>query len=145
MLIQEMTDQASKELLGRARIARVACVHEGQPYVTPMSVTRDGDWLYGFSTVGQKIDWMRTNPRVCVEVEEVVSRKNWATVIVMGEYQELTTGEERAYAHALLQRRPAWWEPGYSRTVIGGKERPMKGVFFRIHMDQVTGHTGFPN
>lgn len=144
MLIQEMTNQSSLEMLARASMGRVACVHEGQPYVTPMSVTRDGNWLYAFSTVGQKIDWMRTNPRVCVEVDEVVSHKNWATVIVMGEYQELTTDEERAYAHALLQRRPAWWEPGYSKTMINGKERPLKGVFFRIRIDKVTGHIGFP-
>ena len=109
-----------------------------------MSVTYDANWLYSFSTVGQKITWMRANPRVCVEVEEVVSRQDWATVIVMGRYQELTSDADRTYAHDLLQRRPAWWEPGYSKTVIEGKERPLKGVYFRICIDQITGHIGYP-
>ena len=145
MLIQSMTELASTELLARATLGRVACAHEGQPYVTPMSVTYDANWLYGFSTIGQKITWMRANPHVCVEVDEVVSRLDWATVIVMGQYQELTTDEERTYAHDLLQKRPAWWEPGYSKTVIEGKERPLKGVYFRISIDQITGHRGIPD
>ena len=73
MLIQSMTGVASLELLERATLGRVACTHEGQPYITPMSVTYDANWLYSFSTLGQKITWMRANPHVCVEVEELVS------------------------------------------------------------------------
>jgi uncharacterized protein len=145
MLIQSMTGVASLELLERAKLGRVACAHEGQPYVIPMSVTYDANWLYSFSTLGRKITWMRANPRVCVEVEELVSRQDWATVIVMGRYQELTTDADRTYAHDLLKQRPAWWEPGYSKTVIEGKERPLKGVYFRICIDQITGHRGIPD
>ena len=62
----------------------------------------------------------------------------------MGRYQELTTDAERTYAHDVLQRRPAWWEAGYSKTVIEGKERPLKGVYFRISIDQITGHVASP-
>jgi len=142
MLIQSMTGVASLELLERATLGRVACTHEGQPYITPMSVRYDANWLYSFSTLGQKITWMRANPQVCVEVEELVSAQDWATVIVIGRYQELTTEKERTYAHDLLEQRPAWWEPGYSRTVIKGKERPLKPVYFRILIDQITGHRG---
>ena len=145
MLIQSMTGMASLELLERATLGRVACSHEGQPYITPMSVTYDANWLYSLSTLGQKITWMRANPHVCVEVEELVSPQDWATVIVIGRYQELTTEKERTYAHDLLERRPAWWEPGYSRTVMEGKERPLKPVYFRILIDQVTGHRGIPD
>ena len=145
MLIQSMTGLASLKLLERATLGRVACAHEGQPYITPMSVTYDANRLYSFSTLGQKITWMRANPHVCVEVEELVSPQDWATVIVIGRYQELTTEEERTYAHNLLERRPAWWEPGYSRTVMEGKERPLKPVYFRILIDQITGHRGIPD
>ena len=145
MVIRSMTEPASLELLARATLARVACVQEGRPYITPLSVTYDANALYGLSTVGQKVTWMRANPHVCVEVEEVVSRLNWATVIVMGRYQELTSEADRAHAHGLLERRPSWWEPGYSKTVIEGRERHAKGVFFRISVDQVSGHIGIPD
>jgi len=119
------------------------------PFKRPLASTgasiHDANWLYSFSTLGQKITWMRANPHVCVEVEELVSPQDWATVIVIGRYQELTTEKDRTYAHDLLERRPAWWEPGYSRTVMEGKERPLKPVYFRILIDQITGHRGIPD
>jgi len=144
MLIQNMTEAASLELLKRAKLGRVACAYEGQPYVTPMSVTYGENCLYSFSTVGQKITWMRANPQVCVEVEELVSVHEWATVIIMGRYQELVTDADRRHAHDLMIHRPTWWEAGYSKTVIEGKERPIKGVFFRILIDRVSGHYAIP-
>lgn len=149
MLIQSMTPQASIELLVRAKVGRLACAHEGQPYITPMSFMYDAGWLYSFSTMGQKIAWMRANPLVCVEADEVVNPQNWATVVVLGRYEEIpgsdTHGSLRAYAHDLLQKRPMWWEPGYVKTVIDGKERPLELVYFRVRMDKISGHRGVPD
>jgi len=71
MWINEMSRQASVELLARARLCRVGCSHDGQPYVTPMYCAYDGSNLYGFSTLGQKITWMRANPSVCVLADEI--------------------------------------------------------------------------
>ena len=143
MLIQSMNWQASIELLARAKVGRLACAHEGQPYITPMSFTYEAGWLYSFSTVGQKITWMRANPLVCVETEELVDRQNWATVIALGRYEELPktpSDSNRTLAYDLLQRRPMWWEPGYAKTVIDGKERSLESVYFRIHVSKITGH-----
>jgi nitroimidazol reductase NimA-like FMN-containing flavoprotein (pyridoxamine 5'-phosphate oxidase superfamily) len=149
MLIQGMTLQASFELLARATWGRLACAHDGQPYIAPISFACDAAWLYGFSTVGRKITWMRANPLVCIEADEVTSRQNWATVIVLGRYEELpdkpASSADRTHAYDLLQRRPVWWEPGYAKTVIDGKERALEGVYFRIHIDQITGHRGIPD
>src|SRR5450759_1360749 len=36
MLIHDMTRQASIDLLARMPLCRLACAHEGQPYVTPI-------------------------------------------------------------------------------------------------------------
>jgi uncharacterized protein len=148
MLIQSMTREASNELLARAKVGRLACAHEGQPYITPMSFTYEAGCLYSFSTVGQKITWMRANPLVCVETEELLNRQNWATVIAFGRYEELPktpSDSNRTLAYDLLQRRPMWWEPGYAKTVIDGKERPLEGVYFRIHVSKITGHRAVPD
>ena len=102
MKIHEMTRQESVALLARARLGRLACAQEGQPYITPMSCAYGDNYIYSFSRVGQKIAWMRANPSVCVEVDEVVSEQDWATVIVLGNYEELAdspqnrSGRERA-------------------------------------------------
>jgi nitroimidazol reductase NimA-like FMN-containing flavoprotein (pyridoxamine 5'-phosphate oxidase superfamily) len=149
MLIQAMTRQASVNVLERAKLGRLACAHEGQPYIVPILFAYDTDWLYSFSTLGQKIHWMRANPLVCLEVDEVVNREDWSTVIVFGRYEELpdTPAHEalRKRAHDLLQRRPAWWEPGYVKTVLDGKERPLEPLYFRISIEKISGHKGIPN
>src|ERR1035441_3985440 len=132
MLIHDMTPQASIDLLARMRLGRLACAHEGHPYITPVCCAYDDNYLYGFSTLGQKITWMRTNPLVCVEADELVSPWDWATVIVFGRYEELpdTFMYEalRKHAYDLLQRQPEWWEPGFVKIVLGRKTRPMEPV-----------------
>src|ERR1019366_3232061 len=149
MLIHDMTRQASIDLLARTRLGRVACAHEGQPYITPMYFAYHDNYLYSFSTLGRKITWMRANPLVCVEAEELASPQDWATVIVFGKYEELPDTPEyevyRERAYALLQRRPVWWEPGYVKTVLHEKTRPVEVMYFRIHIDQISGHRGVPN
>jgi uncharacterized protein len=149
MLIHDMTRQASIELLTRARLCRLACAHEEQPYITPIHCAYESNCLYSFSRLGQKVTWMRANPLVCVEAEELVSRQDWATVIVFGRYEELPDtpqyGVGRTHAYELLQKRPVWWEPGYMKTELSDKVDPVEVVYFRIHVDQISGHRGIPD
>jgi hypothetical protein len=104
--------------------------------------------LYSFATVGKKIEWMRSNPLVCVEADEVISATQWESVIVLGRYEELQDvprwQSAREHAHEMLSQYPMWWEPGYVKTVIDGAERPLVPVFYRISVDQITGHRATP-
>ena len=149
MLIHDMTRQASIDLLARTRLGRLACAHGSQPYITPIYCAYDDNCLYSFSTLGQKITWMRANPLVCVEADELASPQDWATVIVFGKYEELPDKPQhevhRRRAYDLLERRPMWWEPGYVKTVLHGKTRPLEFMYFRIRIDQISGHRGVPD
>ena len=62
MLIQELGRQASLDLLARMRLGRLACAQGAQPYVTPIYFVSHDGCLYGFPTLGQKIEWMRGQP-----------------------------------------------------------------------------------
>ena len=75
-------------MLARSNVAHLACSHENQPYIVPVHVDLDHEFLYGFATQGQKIDWMRHNPLVCLEMDEF-SPGQWASVVVFGRYEEL--------------------------------------------------------
>jgi nitroimidazol reductase NimA-like FMN-containing flavoprotein (pyridoxamine 5'-phosphate oxidase superfamily) len=148
MMIQELTREASLDLLARTRLGRLACAHGAQPYVVPIYFAYHNECLYGFSTVGQKIEWMRANPLVCVEADEVVGPEHWVTVLVFGRYEELPDTPEwagtRSTAHTLLKQYAVWWEPAYARTILHGIERPLVPVFYRIHCHRVTGHRAVP-
>jgi nitroimidazol reductase NimA-like FMN-containing flavoprotein (pyridoxamine 5'-phosphate oxidase superfamily) len=114
----------------------------------PVYFAYDNGYLYGFPTVGQKIEWMRANPLVCVEADEVVSPEQWVSVIVFGRYEELPDTPEwqsaRTLAHTLLKRHAAWWEPAYVKTILHGTQRQLVPVFYRIHGLQITGHRATP-
>ena len=52
--------------------------------------------------------------------------------------------DRRQLAWSLLQKHAMWWEPGQAKTILGGAERPMEGVYFRIRIDRITGHRATP-
>jgi len=144
MIIRDMTRAECTQLLEKLRFGRIACVEDGQPYIVPFGFAFDGHAIYSFATVGTRIRWMRANPLVCVEVEDIVSPQNWRTVIVFGRYMELPEtpefAAERATAHRLLSGHKLWWEPGFVRTVSHEIERPLDPGYFRVAIDRMTGH-----
>jgi len=140
VLIQEMTKEESLALLSRTHLARLACAQGCQPYVVPCYFIYNNNFLYSFTTVGQKIDWMRANPLVCVEADEVVSPHQWESVVVFGRYEELPDISERRFAYTLLQQKAMWSEPGYVKTIRHGTQRPLVTVFYRIRVVDITGH-----
>ncbi len=149
MLICDLSDENSIELLAHLRLGRIACAQGPQPYVVPFYFVYQGNYLYSFSTVGQRVEWMRANPLVCVETDQIVSAEEWATLVIFGRFEELpdTTEckEERELAFKLLQRKGGWWEPGYAKTVIGGVERLLVPLYFRVEIRQITGHHAIPD
>jgi nitroimidazol reductase NimA-like FMN-containing flavoprotein (pyridoxamine 5'-phosphate oxidase superfamily) len=148
MVINELTREASLEFLARAYLGRLACAQGDQPYVVPINFVYHHTYLYSFSTVGKKIEWMRSNPLVSVEVDEIVSSQQWVSVIGFGRYEELPDtprwSGERIRAGELLQQKAMWWEPGFAKTILHGIERPLVPVFYRIYIASITGHRATP-
>jgi uncharacterized protein len=144
MHIEEVTREASLHFLASRRFGRLGCARNAQPYITPINFAYHDRFIYSFSTVGRKIEWLRANPLACVEVDEIESAWKWTCVIVSGRYEELSetavgqTG--RAFAHKLLSKHGLWWEPGYARTILRGAQRPLEPVYFRVSVDEITGH-----
>lgn len=87
MHIEELTMKASIDFLAGKRLGHLACVKRGQPYITPCYFAYHDQWIYGFSTAGQKIDWLRANPLACLEVDEITSFEEWISVVVFGRYE----------------------------------------------------------
>jgi nitroimidazol reductase NimA-like FMN-containing flavoprotein (pyridoxamine 5'-phosphate oxidase superfamily) len=145
MFIHEMTRLECNDLLTHAKVGRLGSARANQPYVLPLNFAFDGDdYLYGFTTVGQKVEWMRSNPLVCFEVDEIKNHNKWSSVIVFGRYEELPDtpkfGLARRHAHGFLQKRALWWEPAYISQAHRDNPHSLTPIFFRIKMGSVTGH-----
>jgi hypothetical protein len=144
MLVRELNREECHDLLERLGFGRLACARENQPYIVPIYFAYEPDRLYGFATVGQKIEWMRSNPMVCIEVDEVRSHVEWASVIVRGRYEELPDtpeySEVRLQAQSLLEKRSLWWQTGFAAAQTRGQFDRDIPIFYCIHIEEITGH-----
>ncbi|HEV2728493.1 MAG TPA: pyridoxamine 5'-phosphate oxidase family protein [Terriglobales bacterium] len=144
MLIKELAETECREFLSKASIARLGCSLNDQPYVIPVGIACEEDYIYVFATLGQKIEWMRSNPKVCVQIDET-SGQDWASVIANGEYQELPEPQftdERNHARKLLQKRHHWWLNAFAERRLRLRDEEIAPLFFRIHISSVTGLRG---
>jgi uncharacterized protein len=145
MLIQEIKDTECREILGRASIARLGCSLNDEPYVVPIGIAYESDYIYVFSTLGQKIEWMRANPKVCVQVDEINKQSDWVSVIANGEYEELPDpqrADERNHARRLMEQRHHWWLNALAERRIKLRDQDISPVFFRIRINSVSGLRG---
>ncbi|MFY9910352.1 MAG: pyridoxamine 5'-phosphate oxidase family protein [Candidatus Sulfotelmatobacter sp.] len=142
MLITRMTPDQCRQLLSRASVGRLGCSHNDQPYVLPVYLASDGDFIYVFSTYGKKIEWMRANPKVCLQMDEATGPADWSSVIVNGYYQELPEPqfpEERAHARQLLEKRHRWWLNALAERRIQVTDQSIEPLFFRIRVESSSG------
>jgi Predicted flavin-nucleotide-binding protein len=143
MVVHEMTEQECRAMLAGTNVARLACARDNQPYIVPIHVDLDGEFLYSYATKGLKIEWMRQNPLVCLEIDELSPQTDWASLVVFGRYEELPHLPEYEdlwrIAQRLFQRHPMWWQP--ASVPLAGHELRTP-IVFRIRIDRVTGRRG---
>lgn len=149
MLIRTLATLECTKLLTANRFARLACAKDGQPYIVPLYYAHSDNHLYAFSMLGKKIDWMRSNPLVSVQVDEQGPGRSWKSVVVDGRYEELPdrVGHklQRDHAWALLSRHADWWEPGAVKPGAPQAAADLPHVFFRIFIAHVSGREASDN
>jgi uncharacterized protein len=149
VLITKMRGGECRDLLARLGFGRLACVSNNRPYIVPIYFSYDAERLYCFSTLGRKIKWMRENPLVCVEVDEILAHDNWVSVVALGHYLEISNAPKdaqgRKYVRSLIEKRPLWWQSGYTAAQIRGQRKPVVPVFYCIQIEEMTGVRAAPD
>ena len=142
MRIVATSQRECSELLKRVSIGRLACSLNDQPYVVPVAFSYEADCIYVFSTVGKKIEWMRQNPKVCLQADEIGSRSNWSSVIVTGTYLELSEMQypsQREHALEQLAQYSEWWRTPLAERREKVSDLAIDTVFFRIDITSMSG------
>ena|ERR1019366_3217762 len=137
-----MTEEESGAFLTSASLGRLGCSLDNQPYVVPIYFVYEPGYIYVLSTFGQKTEWMRANPKVCLEVDEVTNQSQWTSVIANGRYQELPEPQytaEREHARRLLGNRCRWWQNALGERQLRLGDELITPLFFRILIDSMTG------
>ncbi|TIP77993.1 MAG: pyridoxamine 5'-phosphate oxidase family protein, partial [Mesorhizobium sp.] len=81
-MIRTLSVLECSKVLASNRVGRLACSNDDQPYVVPFYYAHADNHLYAFSMPGKKIDWMRSNPLVCVQIDERGQGRGWRSVVV---------------------------------------------------------------
>lgn len=148
-MIYDLTPEECREVLKRESFGRLACTKGNEPYVVPTGFAYQSEYLYCFSAVGQKVEWMRANPCVCLEIDTVSGLDRWLSVIVTGRYEELPDiaewEEEVIDAYELLRQRSLWAQPAYTSAHHRDPSQRPTLVYYRIHIEKLTGRRAFPD
>ena len=103
-MLGELNELQIKNVLSSQALGRMACAEGELPYIIPVTYAYDGDFIYGQTNEGKKLDILRKNPNVCFEVDSMFDMRNWQCAIVHGKFEELS-GLEADNARELLFNR----------------------------------------
>jgi hypothetical protein len=134
--MRELSAAEIEEFLLGQRIARFGCHAGGETYVVPVIYAYGDGAIVSVTQEGRKVEMLRENPRVCVEVDEYDTdgRGSWRSVIAYGAAEELA-GDDIQAALALLRER-------FARAAGRDAEpRPLSPgtVILRIRLDEMSG------
>jgi nitroimidazol reductase NimA-like FMN-containing flavoprotein (pyridoxamine 5'-phosphate oxidase superfamily) len=135
MSISKLGDRDSLAILREGTLGRLGCIAADWPYVVPVNYFFDGRDIYIHTLPGKKLDALRDNPRVCLQVDDIKDSYNWRSVIAYGTFEEVSNEEMRENVLTKLYSRLPHMTPVESKMVEGAKGT----VVFRIKMEEVTG------
>lgn len=148
MRIAPISQQECSELLERVLIGRLACSLDNQPYIVPVQFSYEPCCVYIFSTLGKKIKWMRQNPKVSLQADEIGSWSNWVSVVVTGTYLELNEPQytrQLERAQEKLSQYSLWWRTPLAQRREKISDLAIETVFFRVDIESMSGLRALPD
>ncbi|WP_020597668.1 pyridoxamine 5'-phosphate oxidase family protein [Spirosoma panaciterrae] len=138
-MLHDLSPEVTDFVLRNQFFGRIGCYADGQVLVLPVAYLYDGQAIYGQTREGTKTRLLRQNPKVCFEVDEITSPTYWRSVVVQGEYEELTGDERADVAQRLGPGRVA--PRMYTQEVVTESvaEKPM--IVYRIRILSKTGRS----
>ena len=136
--IRPLSERECADVLARNRVARVAYAFERRVDILPIHYVHDGDWLYGRTSIGSKLEQWAHSHWVAVEVDEVRALFDWVSVVAHGSVHVLSAdgpdAEAAAWEHAVTLLRRLLPTTGTAFDPV-----PERTILFRLHVDEITG------
>jgi nitroimidazol reductase NimA-like FMN-containing flavoprotein (pyridoxamine 5'-phosphate oxidase superfamily) len=117
---------------------------DGTPYCIPLSIARDGEWIYFHSArEGHKIDNLKYRNKVCVscvgKIREAPGEFSigFESAVINGAAEEVSNREEKIHALRIISER---YTPENMAAFDGviAKVLDVTGIW-KIHIDEISG------
>jgi nitroimidazol reductase NimA-like FMN-containing flavoprotein (pyridoxamine 5'-phosphate oxidase superfamily) len=139
--MEDLSEQRARDFLAAADVGHLAVVDRGKPYVTPMSFVLHENTILLRTGFGRRLEAIRANPDVCVEVSDFDSGTgDWTSVVAEGHAREVDDGELEATAvQLLLQKYEAAIGSPFRMSVV--QPLPTWHVVVAIDIDTIGGRS----
>ncbi len=137
-MIKNLTEIEAQDLIKEQKLGHLGCVLEsGEPYVVPVNYLFTGDEIYIHCLPGQKLDAMRANGKVCLQVEKIEKPCRWQSAIVFGEFQEVKRTNKKVEILKEFSTRFEHLTP--VESMMEEQWNPGGLIVFRINVKRITG------
>ena len=137
--VEEMSSGQIREVLKRVGYGHLGMARGAFPYVVPINYAFNDPYVYIYTTEGKKTEIIKDNPEVCLQVEDVRSRDDWESVIVVGEAVRITEATERELALKFILAVNPTLTPAVSIRWMDNWVRENVEVVYRILPRMLTG------
>lgn len=151
-MLRELSEKETIEFLKKKSFGRIGCTDGENVYIVPLNYQYEDNSIICYSLEGLKIEIMRKHPAVCFEVDEIVDSNNWKSVVINGQFEEITNKAELdelrpRYNEYFLRKRA-------SLSASSGQEKEDNNiqdiklvqsdqVFYRIRFTKISGRLEF--
>ncbi len=145
-----MTDLTSSEcirLLKNNYTGHLGFISQGDPHVIPITYyyNQADNTIISYSEEGHKINAMRDNGSVSLQVEDIISNSNWQSVLVLGTFEEIKGSNAKLLLHQFTEgvkktlqvkelRHPEFISEFSSKGYSGGIP-----IVYRINISEMKG------
>jgi nitroimidazol reductase NimA-like FMN-containing flavoprotein (pyridoxamine 5'-phosphate oxidase superfamily) len=128
------------DILKNGCFGHLGCQNNKEVYVVPITYAFLENTIYSHSKKGKKIEMMRANPNICIQVEKVTDVFHWKSIIAWGRFEELE-GEKANQAMRVLVKQLSEIQKikNTSSLEIDFEAMFESSIIFQIKIEKFTG------
>jgi nitroimidazol reductase NimA-like FMN-containing flavoprotein (pyridoxamine 5'-phosphate oxidase superfamily) len=134
--------QAATELIKSKNFGHLGCHDHAEVYVVPISYVLDAGKIYSHSRPGKKLEMMKKNREVCLQVEDINSFSSWTSAIAWGEFEELKGGAASTAMRLLIKVMAERDQTEYASSLeLDLAAQLERSVIYQIDIKKITGQS----
>jgi nitroimidazol reductase NimA-like FMN-containing flavoprotein (pyridoxamine 5'-phosphate oxidase superfamily) len=143
VMFGKLDEKQIDEVLRQETVGRIAYIADGWPTIVPITFVYNGEgYVFCHSAEGHKTTWMRQNPQVGFEVEQIRSMSDWRTVVARGTFELLAPDQDEKimdFAARLFAAGPPGARVLDRHEDVHRREGIVRPVMFRLHLTEISG------
>ena len=137
---REMGRTECEEVLARNHVGRIAFTFHDRVDIEPLHYVFADGWLYGRTSVGNKLRMLQHHPWVAFEVDEQNGTLfDWRSVVVKGTFYLIEPEEGAMQEDPIMAHGVALLRSLLPTALTADDPTPFRRSVFRIHLDEVSG------